>query len=65
ADSTLLVVCRARSDAAPLGQMPQPLKKHEVESFRAHGLTLLQLQEFDDDETPPVHRFLVEFKRLT
>jgi SAM-dependent methyltransferase len=63
-DGTLLVICRARQEAAPKGQMPWPITRRELESFGNEGLTLIQLEEFRDNETPPVHRFRAEFQRV-
>ena len=62
-DGLLLVICRARDERSPSGQMPWPLTKHELLSFGDYGLSLMELEEFQDDESPPVNRFRALFKR--
>ncbi len=59
----LLVICRARKESSPLGQMPWPLTHREVHSFVESGLTLVELEEYTDNESPPVERFRALFQR--
>jgi len=59
----LLVLCRARERGEPEGQLPWPLTREELETLRELGLTELSLEDFLDDETPPVRRFRALFER--
>jgi len=60
----LLVVCRGRDPGEPEGEMPWPLRKEELEVFKACGLQEVFFDEFLDDENPPVRRFRAEYRRL-
>lgn len=60
---TLLVICRARHETSPVGQMPWPITKQELLGFGERGLTLEKLEDYHDDETPPVHRFRAMYRR--
>jgi hypothetical protein len=60
----LLVVCRGRNAEEPEGRMPWPLTIDELEAFKAFGLKEVLSEVFLDDETPPVRRFRVEYRRL-
>ena len=61
---TLLVICRGRDDADPIGEIPWPLSRSELDQFTREGLTL---EEFDDFMEPgdeaPVRRFRAVFRR--
>jgi SAM-dependent methyltransferase len=59
----LLVLCRARDRDEPVGQLPWPLLREELDAFRDHGLTEVSIQSFFDDETPPVRRFRALYRR--
>ncbi len=60
---TLLVIARARDEHEPEGEMPWPLTRGEVEGLGAHGLELVELRDFMDDEEPPARRFRATFQR--
>jgi SAM-dependent methyltransferase len=54
----LLVICRARQQQDPEGQMPWPLLREELSVLERVGLTLDEFEEFwDRHEDPPVRRF--------
>jgi ubiquinone/menaquinone biosynthesis C-methylase UbiE len=59
----LLVLCRARDRADPVGQLPWPLLREELDAFCDHGLAQVSLESFFDDETPPVRRFRALYQR--
>ncbi len=59
----LLVICRGRDESEPEGQLPWPLTRAEIESFTKLGLSLLRLEDFPDDETPPVRRTRALFRK--
>jgi len=61
---TLLVICRGRESGEPEGKMPWPLRKDELEVFKACGLKEVFFDAFLDEENPPVRRFRVEYRRL-
>ncbi len=60
---TLLVVARGREPEEPPGQMPWPLLRAEVEGIAGDDLVLASLEDFVDDEEPPVRRFRAVFRR--
>jgi SAM-dependent methyltransferase len=60
---TLVVVARGREADEPEGQMPWPLLRREVEAIAAHGLRLVDLDDYLDDESPPVRRLVATFER--
>ena len=60
---TLLVIARGRDLSDDPGLMPWPLTIDDVRQFDATGLRLINLEDFLDQETPPVRRFRVEFRR--
>jgi SAM-dependent methyltransferase len=60
---TLVVVARGREAHEPEGQMPWPLLRPEVEGIAAHGLRLVELDDYLDDESPPVRRLVATFER--
>jgi SAM-dependent methyltransferase len=59
----LLVLCRAREQSDPVGALPWPLTREELDAFRAHGLQELSLVSFMDREDPPVRRFRALYRR--
>lgn len=60
---TLLVIARAREADEPEGKMPWPLTKGEVALFQSHELNLVALEDYWDDEAPPVRRFRATYRR--
>ena len=60
---TLLAIARGcDADEAP-GQMPWPLLQEELNHFATCGLDVVKLEDYVDDEEPPVRRFRAEFRR--
>jgi SAM-dependent methyltransferase len=60
----LFVYARARNESDPVGQGPPwRLTKSEILQFEKHGLVCQSFDDFLDDETPPVPRFQVIFRR--
>lgn len=60
---TLLVVSRGRDTGDEGGGMPWPLVRSELEAFAAEGLGEVALDDFIDDEDPPVRRFRLVSRR--
>ena len=59
----LLVLCRAREQSEPVGALPWPLTREELDGFTAHGLRQLSLTSFMDHESPPVRRLRALYRR--
>jgi SAM-dependent methyltransferase len=59
----LLVLCRGRDVDEHEGAMPWPLTVPEVRALAADGLELERLDDFLDDEEPPVRRLLAVLRR--
>jgi SAM-dependent methyltransferase len=60
---TLLVIARGREPSDPEGNMPWPLTKDELEVFRSCGLSEVHFEDYLDNETPPVRRFRVTYRK--
>ena len=61
---TLLVICRGRSAADPEGEMPWPLLREELGAFEDAGLACLSVEDYADNESPPVRRFRAVYRSL-
>ena len=60
----LLVICRARDEQDPPGDMPWPLTKNELLRFEHHGLRVREFEDYlDAEEEPPARRFRALFVR--
>lgn len=59
----LLVIARARHDHEDPGQLPWPLTRADIDSFRGHGLTEESVTELHDEGPPPVRRWCAWFTR--
>jgi len=59
----LLVICRARDEDGDCGQMPWPLTRAELEEVSAQGLVQLRLEDYVEQESPPVRRFRAAFQK--
>jgi len=57
----LLVIARARTEWDTPGNMPWPLLRQEVEALATPSLPLSSMEDFFDDERPPVRRFVATF----
>lgn len=51
------MIARGREEDEPEGEMPWPLTRAEMESFEDFGLRRTSLDDFMNDEDPPVRRF--------
>ncbi|MBI3208811.1 MAG: class I SAM-dependent methyltransferase [Candidatus Solibacter usitatus] len=58
---SLLVIARARDEQEPEGDTPWPLTRAELQS--PDGFRTIMLEDFLDDETPPVRRFRALYLR--
>ncbi|MBM4118051.1 methyltransferase domain-containing protein [bacterium] len=60
----LLVICRGRDpEAAPASGPPYPLTRAELRRLEAAGLSERDALDTFDDETPPVRRFRLRYRR--
>lgn len=59
----LLVICRGRSEDEPATKLPFPLLRSELDRFKEAVFVESRFEDFMDDETPPVRRFLAEYER--
>jgi hypothetical protein len=53
---TLLVIARGREPSDPERKLPWPLTKEEMSLFETHGFKEVSLENFMDNEDPPVRR---------
>jgi ubiquinone/menaquinone biosynthesis C-methylase UbiE len=60
---TLLTIATARQEKGPIDGPPWPLTREEVESFAAHGLEPVRIEEVRDPGVPV--RWRAEFGRRT
>jgi len=56
----LLVVCRGREPDEPMGELPWPLTRSELDAFTQHGLVE---RSFAEMVTDGVRRFVVEYAK--
>jgi SAM-dependent methyltransferase len=59
---TLLVISRGRDAADDPGPLPWPLTRDEIEGFGTFGLETVSIEDYVDDEDPPVRRFRAVFR---
>jgi SAM-dependent methyltransferase len=59
---TLIVIARAAGQDAGR-HPPWPLTRAEIESFTTSGLRPVRIEDFPDEQTPPVRRWRAEFVR--
>ena len=59
----LLLISRARDDAASLGEVPWPVSRAELSPIEGSGLELVGFEDFLDDESPAVRRFRATYRR--
>lgn len=59
----LLVLARGREPSEPEGEMPWPLTAAELRSIARPEMPLVSLEDFIDDEDPPVRRFRALYRR--
>ncbi len=60
---SLLVITRARDHGDDPGQMPWPLTRSELGRLQKCGLKETRLEDYVDEEEPPVRRFRVEYEK--
>jgi SAM-dependent methyltransferase len=60
---TLLLIARGRNPEDDPGAMPWPLTRDELAMFLTLGLKEIRFEDYLDQETPPVRRFRVEYRR--
>jgi hypothetical protein len=53
----ILLIARGREEQEPEGLMPWPLTRRELGEFVAAGLREESLEDYFDNESPPVRRF--------
>lgn len=53
----LILIARARNPNDPIGDMPWPLLRAELDQFKTEGLTEIYFEDYLDRESPPVRRF--------
>jgi ubiquinone/menaquinone biosynthesis C-methylase UbiE len=61
---TLLVICRGREASDDAGRMPWPVTREELRRFHDWGMQEISFEDYFDQETPPVRRFRVEYKKV-
>ena len=59
----LLVIARGREEGEPEGAMPWPLTRRELDQFTRCGLAEVSVEDFVDQESPPVRRFRALYAR--
>jgi SAM-dependent methyltransferase len=60
----LLAIVRGRDEKEPLGELPWPLTRSEMNEFVGAGLAEESFEEYFDNEDPPARRFRVLYTRL-
>ncbi|MGE0789848.1 MAG: methyltransferase domain-containing protein [Sandaracinaceae bacterium] len=60
---TLLVIARLRDEDDPVGSMPWPLTRGEIEAIASADVPLTSFEELLDDEDPPVRRAIATYTR--
>ncbi len=61
---TLLVLSAARETAEPADGPPWPLTREEIDTFAAHNLSPVRVEELRDESTPGIRRWRAEYERL-
>lgn len=61
----LLLIARARDDAEDRGELPWPLTLSELDAVTGFGLERIAIEDYFDDEVPPVRRFRAVYRRLS
>jgi SAM-dependent methyltransferase len=59
----VFVICRARDQNDPIGDLPWPLTREELGRFEGAGLRTVSVDVVLDDGTPPVRRFVAYFDK--
>jgi len=59
----VLVSCRSRKPGEKATAFPLPLDHHEIAGFERAGLKRLSIDEYEDDQQPPVPHFFACYQR--
>ncbi|MHC4377294.1 MAG: class I SAM-dependent methyltransferase [Planctomycetota bacterium] len=59
----LWVIARGRDPEDPVGELPWPLLRSELAPLADLGLCELSFEDYDDDEDPPLRRFVARYRR--
>ena len=60
----LLIVCRARDETDPPGDLPYPLTRHELDLLWHLGLRATSFEDYmDETRDPPIRRFRASYVR--
>jgi 2-polyprenyl-3-methyl-5-hydroxy-6-metoxy-1,4-benzoquinol methylase len=62
-EGKLLAIVRGREEDEPLGELPWPLTRSELNEFVRAGLTEESFEDYFDNEEPPARRFRVLYTR--
>lgn len=62
-DGKLLLIARARDDAEDPGDLPWPLTLTELDAVTGFGLDRIAVEDYFDNEVPPVRRFRGVYRR--
>lgn len=62
-NGNLLLIARARDDAEDPGELPWPLTRAELDAVTGFGLESVAIEDYFDDEVPPVRRFRAVYRR--
>lgn len=62
-DGKLLLIARARDDAEDPGELPWPLTRAELDAVTGFGFERIAIEDYFDDEVPPVRRFRAVYRR--
>jgi SAM-dependent methyltransferase len=59
----LVVVTRGREDDEEPVQLPWPLSRKDLSRFETHGLKQTDFRIMDGDESPPIPRWVVQYRK--
>jgi len=61
----LLVIARGRDEQDPISQMPWPVTRCELDTFKHFGFEEISFEDYFDLESPPVRRFRGVYKKVS
>ena len=61
----LLIICRGREAEEAPGLMPWHLSKEELDSVLSQAFTEVLFEDFYDEESSPVRRFILEYEKVS
>ncbi len=59
----LWIIARGRDEEDDPGELPWPLLRSEFADLTEHGLVERSFEDYFDDETPPLRRFVARYRR--